>query len=106
MDIDRLAPQEEARQKENELCFNCRKPGHQIKACRSPKNKGAGPSQGRSERTSPQSSGQKQFQGNKRGGKQKTQVWAIEVEDKAEQTRLCIQAIINETYNDQSTKDY
>ena len=109
MQVDRLAPQDEEHRKKNRLCFNCGKPGHMSKDCKSPS---VGHHEGQRENgqkrdTPPQR--KKTFQGNRNGGKQKTQVRAIEAEsssDKAEQTRNTIRKIISESYDNQDSEDY
>jgi Ty3 transposon capsid-like protein/Zinc knuckle len=110
MEIDRLAPREETRRKENQLCFKCGKPGHFSKECPNPRNEGQGSTSYAPRPSNNHFQGNKrQFQGNKRGGKQKAQIRAITTgtdEERAEQTRIAIRQIINQNYNDQSSDGY
>jgi hypothetical protein len=106
MDIDRLEPQEEKRRKDNDLCFNCGKPGHRAADCRS-KREGHDDSHKSGKGKAP--SFKRNFQGNQQGGKrQKNQVRVVEANDhdKAETTRNAIRKIISDSYEDQESESY
>ena len=108
MEINRLdSEQKNDDWKKTAECFNCGRKGHIATDCRSPKkgrvNQGnwPGPSNHKGK--------QREFQGNRSGGKKPLKTRAIEEkssEEKAEEVRLKIRSIVSQAYNDHESEDY
>ena len=111
MEIDRLDPTEEKRRREKNLCFKCAEPGHQSRNCPNQERGHQGSSNRNTEQRNHQGK-KRNFQGNRQGGKAKTQVRVVESEEtedketKTERTRAAIRNIISKNFKDQESDDY